>query len=251
MLLVVGREDTGELEAQVRGSRHAWDMRLISVDSLVHLVKLKESTEAAVTGSKIRSVLVPTEYTRLDPLIDVIFTAAKDVETAVDAEPQPSEEDTDVRSGGEFTDRGLVQEKRNQVINAFAKQQGLKLIRRSHTFYWSSDHKFRIVCTISKRYPDRPSLPYWYAYHPRWDAFLDEAEEGFFILGCMDLNTAFAIPVNAIKQRLDELGTTTKPDGSSYWHIKILEQQARVYKLQMPRSGNHLSLSQFAFVLDQ
>ncbi len=41
MLLVVGREDTGEMEAQVRGSRHAWDMRLISVDSLVHLISLK------------------------------------------------------------------------------------------------------------------------------------------------------------------------------------------------------------------
>jgi len=44
ILLVVGREDTGELEAQVRGSRHAWDVRLISVDALVSLVKLKETT---------------------------------------------------------------------------------------------------------------------------------------------------------------------------------------------------------------
>jgi hypothetical protein len=34
ILIVVGREDTGELEAQVRGSRHAWDMRLISADAL-------------------------------------------------------------------------------------------------------------------------------------------------------------------------------------------------------------------------
>ena len=31
ILLVVGRSDTGDLEAQVRGSRHAWDVRLISV----------------------------------------------------------------------------------------------------------------------------------------------------------------------------------------------------------------------------
>src|ERR1035437_10220874 len=28
ILIVVGREDTGALEAQVRGSRYAWDMRL-------------------------------------------------------------------------------------------------------------------------------------------------------------------------------------------------------------------------------
>ena len=250
MLLVVGREDTGEVEAQVRGSRHAWDMRLISIDSLVHLVKLKESTEGALAGSKIRSVLVPMEYTRLDSLIDVMFTAAKDVESTVDAEKQPSDEDTDERSSWEFTNPALMQDKRNQIINAFAKRHGEKLIRRSIALYWNSDHNFRAACTVSKRYTRNASVPYWYAYHPRWDDFLGEAEEGFFILGCMDLSIAFAIPVDVIRQHLDELNTTTKEDGNSYWHIKILEPQSKAYTLQMPKSGNHLSLSQYAFDLN-
>jgi hypothetical protein len=35
ILIVVGRQDTGELEAQIRGSRHAWDIRLISADALL------------------------------------------------------------------------------------------------------------------------------------------------------------------------------------------------------------------------
>jgi hypothetical protein len=34
ILVVVGRKDTGDLEAQIRGSPYAWDMRLISVDGL-------------------------------------------------------------------------------------------------------------------------------------------------------------------------------------------------------------------------
>ena len=38
ILIVVGREDTGDLEAQIRGSRHAWDVRLISVDALIRLM---------------------------------------------------------------------------------------------------------------------------------------------------------------------------------------------------------------------
>jgi hypothetical protein len=38
ILIVVGREDTGDLEAQIRGSRHAWDVRLISVDALLRLM---------------------------------------------------------------------------------------------------------------------------------------------------------------------------------------------------------------------
>src|SRR5579871_4186985 len=37
LLIIVGREDTGALEAQVRGSRYAWDMRLISVEGLIKL----------------------------------------------------------------------------------------------------------------------------------------------------------------------------------------------------------------------
>jgi hypothetical protein len=51
ILIVVGREDTGELEAQVRGSRHAWDMRLISADALIKLVQLKSPFESAQAAS--------------------------------------------------------------------------------------------------------------------------------------------------------------------------------------------------------
>ena len=37
IVLVVGRQDTGDLEAQVRGSRHAWTVRIISADALGNL----------------------------------------------------------------------------------------------------------------------------------------------------------------------------------------------------------------------
>jgi hypothetical protein len=59
ILIVVGRQDTGELEAQIRGSRHAWDIRLISAEALIKLVALKEDSDEPETGVKIRSVLTP------------------------------------------------------------------------------------------------------------------------------------------------------------------------------------------------
>src|ERR1700722_7666097 len=77
ILIVVGRKDTGELESQVRGSRHAWDIRLISAEALGKLVLLKENAEGPEIGQRIRSLLVPMEYTRLDEMIDVMFTTAK------------------------------------------------------------------------------------------------------------------------------------------------------------------------------
>ena len=86
ILIVVGRTDTGELEAQVRGSQHAWDIRLISVDALLNLVRIKESADSQETIAKIRRLLTPLEYTRLDQLVDVVFTTTQDVETAVSAE---------------------------------------------------------------------------------------------------------------------------------------------------------------------
>src|SRR5439155_2770468 len=45
ILIIVGRQDTGDLEAQVRGSKHAWTVRMISADALAKLVALKENSE--------------------------------------------------------------------------------------------------------------------------------------------------------------------------------------------------------------
>ncbi len=59
LLLVVGRRDTGGLEAQIRGSRYAWDMRLISIDSLLRLMKLKETIDDLNIVNKITRILVP------------------------------------------------------------------------------------------------------------------------------------------------------------------------------------------------
>ncbi len=126
ILVIVGRQDTGELEAQVRGSRHAWDIRLISAEALIKLVKLKENSDEPETGRKIRSVLMPVEYTRLDRLVDVMFTAATDTEPALglpeaetlDAVVSTAERKNEATGIWNFTDSTLLQEKRDQVINA-------------------------------------------------------------------------------------------------------------------------------------
>jgi hypothetical protein len=238
MLLVVGREDTGELEAQVRGSRHAWDVRLISVDALISLVNLKETTEANATGTKIRSVLVPMEYTKLDSLIDVIFSAAKDVETGGGIEATATAGQEDETSGWEFTDPKALDAKRETVMVALGVRDGKRLIKKSRAVYWDSTHAYRAVCTISKRYEKRGATPYWYAYHPVWDAFLGEGESGYFVLGCMDLDRAFALPVTTLRQQLPHLNTTVKSDGATYWHIKIIERNSAKFALQLPKMGS-------------
>lgn len=244
VLIIVGREDTGELEAQVRGSRHAWDMRLISVDGLVALVRLRESTESPVAGAKLRSVLIPMEYTKLDGLIDVMFTTAKDVEGG-DETKAPIEDSDDGGSGWQFTDPKLMQAKREAIANAFAELQATKLVKKTRATYWDATHTKRIVCTVSKRYDEKAFAPYWYAYHPSWDTFLAEGATGHFVLGCMDLNVAFAIPLSVLREQLGKLSTTTKPDGSHYWHVKVLELGPGHFGLHLPNADGPLRLDPF------
>ena len=249
ILIIVGRGETGELEAQVRGSRHAWDMRLISVDALVKLVELKEATEAGVTGAKIRSILVPMEFTRLDTLVDVLFTAAKDVETTVESEaPVTAEADeavTSASSSPQFTDQQVLAERRGRILASLDQRDETKLVKRSRALYWDASHTYRVACTISKRYDKKGASAYWYAYHPNWDAFLKAGETSYLALGCIDMDVSFVLPLAVIQNHLPELGTTNKEDIVQYWHLKIFEHNPGFFTLQLPKSGNQLSLKEF------
>jgi hypothetical protein len=239
ILIVVGRQDTGELEAQVRGSRHAWDVRLISADALIRLVFLRQEADAPETGAKIRSLLIPKEYTRLDGMIDVMFTAAKDVEGDAEVEEaeQPVGNDEKVKGVWQFTKAPLLQAKRDSILTAFAKKEDANLIKKSRALYWNPSKNVRVVCTISKRYSKNPSVPYWYAYHPNWDEFLKDASRSYLILGCMDRDVAFAIPRDVIQSCVDSLNTTTESGGKTYWHIHLQESPTGEIALLLPKKN--------------
>lgn len=238
ILIVVGRTDTGELEAQVRGSRHAWDMRLISVESLINLVRVKESADNPETVGMIRRLLTPLEYTRLDKLVDVVFTTTKDVETTTHQEPGIADDTTEVGDGSGFTPTDVIQQIRNRIVAALKTEFASNLVKKSRALYWDPQHQDRVVCTISKRYT-RQAMKYWYAYHPKWHEFLSEGEKGYFVLGCTDLNEAFALPVNLLAEHLEELNKTTKPDGSFYYHIHVHCDPSKPdrYALNLPHNG--------------
>ncbi|MDR4496004.1 MAG: hypothetical protein R3B74_16630 [Nitrospirales bacterium] len=79
ILLIVGRQDTGDLEAQIRGSRHAWEIRIISVDALLRLMSIKEEVEDPTIIQRIHKILIPREFTRLDEIADILFSATEDI----------------------------------------------------------------------------------------------------------------------------------------------------------------------------
>ena len=253
ILVLVGRQDTGELEAQIRGSRHAWEIRVISVEALIKLVLIKENSEGPETGLKIRSLLTPVEYTRLDRMVDVMFTTVTDVDAPPEDEGAEGDDPskTDLRSlsntkyAWEFTDSGLLQAKREKIIAALSAREATHLVRRTRALYWNSSHDVRVACAMSKRYEGKNQKPYWYAYHPPWDDFLDAGGRSFFVLGCMDLEKAYAIPHEEIARLLPLLNTTTRESGT-YWHIHLSERHGEI-ELALPKSGKAFPLTPFEF----
>ena len=50
-------------KAQIRGSRYAWDVRLISIEALLRLLNVKEELEDPTIVKKIHEILIPREFT--------------------------------------------------------------------------------------------------------------------------------------------------------------------------------------------
>ncbi len=217
MLVVVGREDTGDLEAQIRGSRHAWDMRVISVEALVRMLKLREELEDPSILARIHEILIPKEFTRLDPIVDIAFAAVKDVKEepdAVDDEETGEKKFTPVAFHAECMER-------------IEKKLGLSLIRQSRASFTSPDESLRIVCAVS-RFHERVKT-FWFAFHPYQADFLSAADTAYIAFGCGDADNLFLIPFGDFRPWLANFNKTEKTDGF-YWHVKIRESE-NVYSM--------------------
>jgi len=248
-LIIVGREDTGALEAQIRGSRYAWDMRLISVDRLVRLVQIKEKSDDATTVNPIRQLLRPFEYTKIDRIIDVIFTTTQNVESQQEMEPNVAE----TIGTGKETNRQVrtnfeeLNAKRQQAVSAFAEMKGVPLIKRGTTLFSSPDKNLRVCCAVSKRY-ESEYQPYWYAYHPAWRDFLADGQDSYFILSCMDRDEAFAIPFEWLLNNRENLNRTERGD-KSYWHVPITTISGGALAINASRIGTKTPLMPFSFAI--
>jgi hypothetical protein len=233
ILIVVGRQDTGDLEAQIRGSRHAWDVRLISVDSLLRLLKVKESIDDPATARKIAQILVPREYTRVDGIIDVVFSAAEE-DKVIDEEVEETEDDEPPATAGKkfvkFHDECIAR------IEAFSKGA---LVKQTSSTYSSSNNDTAVVCSISRPHGERntPNHWYWFAFHPYYRDFLGSRKQGFVALGCGSPDTLVLIPFQDFNSWLDGMNITNRENGM-YWHVKIHETASKLMLHRKPGFGD-------------
>ena len=180
ILVVVGREETGELEAQIRGSRHAWDVRLISIDALVRLMKIRQEVDDPNTESRIRSLLVPREYTRVDEIIDLVFSTAEDL--LEETPPNAEDEEANLRQAEARKDKPVSF---NSACAArISKHLSADLTKQSRIIFADADRSLTVTCAVSKEYDDPKGAGYWFAFHPHQLEKLRQAKTGYAAFGC-------------------------------------------------------------------
>lgn len=231
ILIVVGRQDTGDLEAQIRGSRHAWDIRILSVDSLFRLVSIREEIEGPAVARKICDILIPREYTRVDEIIDLVFA------TTAEAREEIPEDDVNER---ESSDSHAKEDKRPKFVPVnfhdecvVRIQEKLKtpLIRRSKATFISPNKGIALICIVSREQSTSMGTKYWFAFHTHQREYLNTFQTAYVALGCGSSESLLLIPFKDFQEWLSGMNMT-HTESREYWHVQIIKRSKKFILLQ-------------------
>jgi hypothetical protein len=238
ILIIVGRSDTGDLEAQVRGSRHAWDIRLISIDALLHLMQLKEDLEDPKIMDKIRRVLMPQEFTKVDGIIDLVFSTAADVKKEAEFIEEPEEDESNHRKP-KFVPVNF----RDACATKVQEYLGQPLVKRSSAVYSTPDEKLVVICINSREYKNVTNSGYWFAFHPHQRDLIQNRDRAFVALGCGSKDSILLIPALDFVPLLKNCHKTERED-RYYWHIRIAKDKDG-YILRFKKGAEPFRLNKF------
>jgi hypothetical protein len=238
ILIIVGRSDTGDLEAQVRGSRHAWDIRLISIDGLLRLMQLKEELEDPKIMDKIRRVLTPQEFTKVDGIIDLVFSTAEDVK-----KEEELAEEADDDEGDQRKPKFIPVNFRDACAARVQDHLGQPLVKRSFAVYSSPDEKVLVICINSREYKKATSSGFWFAFHPHQRDMLQNREKSFVALGCGSKDSILLVPAADFVPWLEKCHKTER-ENRFYWHIRVTKDKDG-YVSQVKKGTEPVRLNKF------
>ncbi|MEX0991352.1 MAG: hypothetical protein WD004_03670 [Actinomycetota bacterium] len=220
VLIVVGRENTGGLEAEIRGSRSGWDTRLISVDGLVRLATAFADTANSDEARILYEVVRPRQFTRVDTLIDLVVSSSVTLPF-----PEP---------GSEGTDRVDF---RSQCFDRIQASLGAVLRRETQTIHVSEDGGIAVMCAVSREYPDGG---YWFGFHPSQLSTLQEAQSANVAFGCGTAERIFMFPLGDWIQWLPDLWKSAR----GHWHVRI-EPSGAGWLLRRSGGREAIDISQY------
>jgi hypothetical protein len=216
VLIVVGRDTTVDLEAQIRGSRHAWDVRLISIEALLRLLNVKEELEDPTIVRRIHEILIPREFTKLDEIAGLLFSAASDLRPTVG--PDVGEVTTEKPEVSEETSAVATFEKKS--VELLEQHLGVTLLKQTRSSMASADGSTVVICKASRTYGDSG---YWFGLYEFQMEMITAAQRGYCALQCGGPDKLLLIPSKDVSSWSSLMNRTEK--ARSYLHIHISDFQ--------------------------
>lgn len=197
LLIVVGRQDIGDLEAQIRGSRHAWDLRILSIDALAKLIAIKSRDAGTALIARLCGLLKPFDPTNLDGMVRFMASMVEASKPASTERPPAFEPAAPALRRGlcEPASRLVLEGLRRHALSVLAAREQAVLLHQKRSRYASEDRALRVVCLASKRHP---SGGYRFALYPDQKDFITLASKGYLLLAGEGWPQAYALPREAV-----------------------------------------------------
>ena len=247
ILLVVGRVDTGDIEAQIRGSRADDRISVIGVESLLSLAKAAVELSDGPAADSLRNILLPRDYTRLDDLTALI--------TNVINEAQQTSQDQAEADEGAFTKaakekaestgidaRSLTDKLRSSMVNSSEQSLGKleKASPRSKAQFVTEGGQIYFFLA-SKRYSDTYQQ-FWYSIQNSWKEVWEQ-KGGGLVLGLEGKQYFFVVDYETVIKWTKFLNETLKPD-RRYWHLALRETRDKI-EVILSKSGDYYDIQTF------
>ncbi len=243
ILIVVGIQDTGDLEAQIRGSRHAWDVRLLSVNSLFRLVSIREEIEGPAIAQKICDILIPREYTRVDSIIDLVFATAAEARSEMPTDEMNDADVTDDQTKGEKKPKFTPVSFHEECVVRIQEKLRVPLVRRSKASFISPNKEVALICAVSREHPAGRGVGYWFAFHPHQQDILGGFVNAYVAFGCGSAKSILLIPFKDFRMWLSGMNMTHAED-REYWHVQIIKDKNK-YTLQQKAGLDKVDVTRY------
>jgi len=236
ILIVVGTEDTADFEAQVRGSRFAWDIRILGVRSLLRLLKLRETLDDPNVERQIQEILFPQEFTRLDRIIDLVFATAEDAQNSdadEDGESEVEEVTVDPRANFHAA-----------ILPRLEKHFSQPLVKRSRVQWGSADDSLLLSCQVSKLF-DKGNAHFWFGLkRTTWES-LKEHNNAYCAFGLGSPERVVLVPFAVLARHLDDFFTSPDSEGNVlHWHVRFANTDHGV-ALLLQRDKSELDVTEY------
>ncbi|MBM5812440.1 MAG: hypothetical protein FJ191_10825 [Gammaproteobacteria bacterium] len=201
------------------------------------------STSSDDVTEKIHTILRPFEYTRIDQIVDFVFTTVEDKELQIEDDiALPNIKETQERRIQQRTPREIIDAKKVEAIERLARRESAAIQKRRNSLYSDPSDDLHAVVVVSKRYDDDG---YWYAYHEEPQRkFLAQGKKGFLVLAMTDKDFAFAVPYAALESVWNDLHQTVLDSGRIYKHLLTYEVNGK-FLLRIRNVDTHLDLDEF------